>query len=112
MQTLCRLEEITPESGKEVLVPAQNGNRYIALFRLGGAVKAYLNACPHQGRSLNWAPDQFLLEAQGRLVCPHHGACFDLVSGVCVAGPCEGASLTAVDIEVRDGVVHLSESEN
>ena len=107
---LCHLQDIKPDSGKEVLIQAVEGNRYIALFRLGDGVQAYLNTCPHQGRSLNWAPDQFLIGKDGKLVCPHHGACFDINSGACVSGPCEGASLTSVDIELRDGMVLLKDT--
>ena len=107
MQTLCRIEEIAVDSGKEVLVQTDGSNRYIALFRKGEKVFAYLNSCPHQGRSLNWAPDQFLLDNVGKLVCPHHGACFEIASGLCVSGPCEGASLIPIDIELIDGNVQL-----
>jgi len=111
LQPLCSLQDIDPDSGKEVLVQDGDGRQYIALFRQGDAVKAYLNSCPHQGRSLNWAPDQFLIDKDGTLVCPHHGACFEISSGVCVSGPCEGASLVPVEIEVRDGIIHLSENQ-
>ncbi|MCA1714037.1 MAG: hypothetical protein LC715_02545 [Gammaproteobacteria bacterium] len=37
-----------------------------------------------------------------------HGASFELVHGECVAGPCRGASLRAIPIEVRDGAVLLA----
>ena len=111
MEALCLVSEIAPESGKEVLVQLDGARRYIALFVRGEEVHAYLNTCPHQGRSLNWAPDQFLLEPDGRLICPHHGACFEISTGVCVSGPCAGASLTSVDTEVVDGNVYLSENK-
>jgi nitrite reductase/ring-hydroxylating ferredoxin subunit len=109
LRALCRIEEIAAESGKEVMIQIAGNHRYIALFRRGDQVFAYLNTCPHQGRSLNWAPDEFLLDNCGRLVCPHHGACFELNNGLCVSGPCEGASLTPVEIELKDGNVLLLE---
>jgi len=110
LHQLCKLDEIAPESGKEVLVKDDSGPRYIALFLIDQQVKAYLNTCPHQGRSLSWAPDRFLFDKELRLVCPHHGACFDLEGGLCTSGPCEGASLTSVDIEVIDGMIFLKGS--
>jgi nitrite reductase/ring-hydroxylating ferredoxin subunit len=67
--------------------------------------------CPHAGRRLDWAPGKFLRDKQGHLVCAAHGATFELEGGVCVAGPCRGAALRAVDVEVRDGVVSLRTSD-
>jgi nitrite reductase/ring-hydroxylating ferredoxin subunit len=112
LQSLCKLEEISPDTGKEVQIQMTDGSRYLALFLMDGEAKGYLNTCPHQGRSLNWAPDQFLLDKDKRLICPHHGACFDLKSGVCVSGPCEGASLTPIEIVVKDGQVYLAKKPN
>lgn len=105
---LCRLDELVEGAGKDVLLPTPQGMRYIMLFRHGDAVRAWLNTCPHQGRSLSWAPDQFLFDPVGNLVCPHHGACFDLADGSCISGPCLGASLTPVAVQVEDGLVLLA----
>ena len=111
MHLLCHLEDIDPKTGKEVLVSSPEGNRYIALFQSQGRLRAYHNSCPHQGRSLNFAPDQFLIDKGDTLVCPHHGACFDISNGRCISGPCEGSSLTPVAIEIRDGNVYVLENE-
>ena len=105
MQKLCAWSEVKAESGKEVLLNSPENNRYIAVFRVGEEVRAYLNTCPHQGRSLSWAPDEFLIGKDGRLVCPHHGASFDIASGACLDGPCIGASLTPVQAFIEDGIV-------
>lgn len=105
---LCLFEEIDAETGKEVSVDGPQGRQCIALFRTGETIRAFLNVCPHMGRSLSFAPDEFLIEASGELVCPHHGACFDLATGACVSGPCKGSSLTAVEVDVREGRVVLS----
>ena len=109
-ETLCRAADIDPLSGKEAFVEGPDGPVCIALFRHADTVHAYLNVCPHQGRSLSFAPDEFLIEDSGELVCPHHGACFDLATGLCVTGPCKGGCLTPVGIEIRDGLVVLPES--
>ena len=75
-----------------------------------GAVRAWLNVCPHAGRRLDWAPGQFLKSREGLLVCAAHGASFELDGGLCVAGPCRGDALRPVAVEVRDGQVWLSPS--
>ncbi|NNE04276.1 MAG: Rieske 2Fe-2S domain-containing protein [Xanthomonadales bacterium] len=107
MQYLCQQSEITSESGREFRLDVEGHVRFVAVFRTANGIRAYLNSCPHQGRSLNWAPDQFLFTDDGKLVCAHHGATFDVGSGTCVSGPCPGASLTPVDIELKDGSVYF-----
>ncbi|WP_235567672.1 Rieske 2Fe-2S domain-containing protein [Lysobacter sp. Root690] len=80
----------------------------LLLYRDGDAVRAWLNICPHAGRRLDWAPGQFLKTKDGLLVCAAHGASFELLGGECVAGPCRGESLRAVEVVVRDGAVWLA----
>jgi len=103
---LCEVTEIG-DRGKEVAVRTDKTTRYLMLFRHNGAIRAYVNACPHQGRPLNCAPDHFLLSPEHFLVCAQHGACFDLETGQCLEGPCRGASLQAAPIHVTDGEVWL-----
>jgi nitrite reductase/ring-hydroxylating ferredoxin subunit len=79
----------------------------LILHRDGDDVRAWLNVCPHAGRRLDWAPGKFLTSKEGHLVCAVHGATFELQDGVCVAGPCRGASLRVVAVEVRDGRIYL-----
>lgn len=80
----------------------------VILHRDGVRVRAWLNVCPHAGRRLDWAPGKFLKSNDGLLVCASHGASFELVHGECVAGPCRGASLRAIPVEIRDGLVVLA----
>ena len=80
----------------------------LILYRDGSDVRAWLNVCPHAGRRLDWAPGQFLKSKDGLLVCAAHGASFELGNGDCVAGPCRGDSLRAVDVVVVDGEVRLA----
>ena len=80
----------------------------LILYREGDNVRAWLNVCPHAGRRLDWAPGKFLKSKEGLLVCAVHGASFELLHGACVAGPCRGASLREVAVEVRDGDLILA----
>lgn len=79
----------------------------LIVVREGGTVRAFLNVCPHAGRRLDWSPGNFLID-QGRLVCAAHGACFERMSGHCVAGPCRGDALREVAVEQADGWVVLA----
>ena len=97
---LCKLSEIG-ESGKEVRLAGESGIQWLMLFMRDGTLTAWRNVCPHQGRSLNFAPDKFLFSDKGHLVCCHHGASFDLSEGICVEGPCKGAALTPVDVDIE-----------
>jgi nitrite reductase/ring-hydroxylating ferredoxin subunit len=105
-QTLCRLEEI-PDGDARGFLP--DGRREDRLFvvRRGERVHAYLNTCPHNWRPLDWAKDKFLNCRGGDIVCFAHGAHFDVNSGVCTAGVCEGDSLIAVAAQVINGEVRV-----
>ena len=107
MQVVCRVEDISPESGKEVCIEGDQGNVWIMLFRIDGQVLAYQNNCPHQGSAMNFAPDRFILTDDSQLVCPHHGAAFELSSGLCVSGPCKGSFLKPVTVTIAEGEVLL-----
>ena len=75
------------------------------VVRKNDQVFAYVNVCPHAGKSLNWGPDRFLTKDNGRIMCAGHGSVFEIESGLCVEGACLGASLTSLDVEVIDGRV-------
>lgn len=82
------------------------GNELIPLLviKQGDRVVAYRNACPHQGRRLDYAPGMFLLKGD-RLICPAHGAVFALPDGRCIQGPCLGECLQAYACDpVPEGV--------
>ena len=75
--------------------------------RHGGIVRAFVNRCPHMGTELDWQPGEFF-EATGLyLVCATHGALFQPATGLCVAGPCRGASLETLRTREENGRVLL-----
>jgi nitrite reductase/ring-hydroxylating ferredoxin subunit len=65
--------------------------------RKAGAVFVYRNRCPHRGVPLEWQADQFLDPSASLIQCARHGALFLIESGECVAGPCEGEALRAIE---------------
>jgi 8-oxo-dGTP diphosphatase len=65
--------------------------------------RAYENLCPHVPIPLDRIHDD-IVSANGRhLVCQNHRALFELPSGRCVSGPCEGEVLREIPIERAGG---------
>lgn len=81
------------------------------VVRVGDALAAYRNVCPHAGHPMNWAPDAFLTPDEEHLICASHGAIFDRLSGECIAGPCPGQRLRAVAVRVNDGRVQVAPAQ-
>ena len=104
---LCRVDEIADGEARGFLVGEGIARRDVVLVRRDGALRAYVNSCPHQGTPLETFPDKFLNEDGSLLVCSTHGARFRVEDGVCVSGPCVGKALTRIACDVRDGVVVL-----
>ena len=70
-----------------------------------GVPRGYVNMCRHQALPLDFGDSVFFDDSCDALVCVHHGARYDPASGVCVSGPCEGARLTRLALEERDGAL-------
>ena len=105
---LSALNDIADGGFAEVEATIDGDAESLVLYRVGDEVRAWLNVCPHAGRRLDWAPGQFLKSKDGHLVCAAHGASFELDRGDCIAGPCRGDALRAVQVQVRDGGVWLA----
>jgi len=105
---LLRIEQI-PDGGFHELEATLDGDaESLILYREGDVVRAWLNVCPHAGRRLDYAPGRFLKDKHGHLVCAVHGATFELRVGECIAGPCRGAMLRAIPVELHDDAVFLA----
>ena len=86
-------------------LPADFAPTPIVILRSGETVTAYLNVCPHAGRPFS-LPSGKTLVSEGRyLVCPFHGASFDVATGACVGGPAGKSTLKPVAVTVVDGQV-------
>lgn len=84
--------------------------REAILLREGEAVVAWQNHCQHftdvaidKGSGAPWR--------NGEVVCTNHGALFDVGTGLCTHGPCEGAVLDGIDVRVEDGEVRMDDSD-
>jgi nitrite reductase/ring-hydroxylating ferredoxin subunit len=108
MRALCRLDEIADGTARG-FGPAPGGFTGLFAVRRGDRVMIYVNACPHVGVPLDWAPDRFLTADGRAIVCSTHGALFDIDSGRCFDGPCQGDSLESVACRIEDGMVMVPE---
>ncbi|MGC8120107.1 Rieske (2Fe-2S) protein [Marinobacter sp. VGCF2001] len=77
------------------------------VFLDGNAPRAYLNVCPHLGIELNWMPGRFMDSDNLFIQCSTHGALFKPGTGECIAGPCQGDSLTALDVRLRGSDIQV-----
>ena len=75
------------------------------LVNYGGRLFAYVNRCRHLSISLDWVDNRFFTEDNRYLICANHGAVYEPATGECVWGPCFGAFLRSVPLEVSDGKI-------
>jgi nitrite reductase/ring-hydroxylating ferredoxin subunit len=80
----------------------------IVVIRTGDdEVVGYVNACPHHGIWLNFGAGEFFNADRTFLKCGRHGAEFDIKTGTCIEGACEGKSLEPLALAVIGGDVCL-----
>ncbi|MCK3826273.1 Rieske (2Fe-2S) protein [Pseudomonas sp. 910_23] len=75
----------------------------ILLCQARQAVYAVENRCPHQGKTMDGA-----LIRRGQLICPHHGARFDLETGEAL-GPHTRCALTTYKVHLIDSDVMIEQ---
>jgi nitrite reductase/ring-hydroxylating ferredoxin subunit len=63
---------------------------------------------------LDWVDNQFFTEDARYLMCANHGATYEPTTGECIWGPCVGASLHGVPLEIEDEKIfaRCPESDN
>lgn len=97
-QRLCHESEVG-EGDSPAFAAGENHGDTIFLVRSGTDVHAYLDACPHlEGAPMAWRRNAYLSGDKRFIVCHAHGARFDKTTGLCLAGPCLGDSLTRVPV--------------
>ncbi len=100
---LAPLAAIADGAARNFVLQLRAGRFHGFVVRRGEAVFGYVDRCPHAGLPLAQRLDDYV--AAGHVRCSWHGALFDVGDGVCVAGPCVGARLTAWTVTVRDGMI-------
>ena len=111
---LCAAQDIEPGTARVFTFGGGAARFEMFVMRWAGdsaapaGLYAYANDCPHARGPLDWKPAQFLNKERTLIQCANHGARFRIGDGKCVHGPCPGASLTKVPIEVVDGTLRIA----
>ena len=71
---------------------------FVAIFE--GQVVAYENVCRHVPITLDYGDGKFFNGQDSHFICQTHGATYEPLTGKCVAGPCVGASLKPLKVEI------------
>ncbi|PIE42480.1 MAG: (2Fe-2S)-binding protein [Gammaproteobacteria bacterium] len=104
MTILCSVDSIDENSAKGIDI---NGQQLVAVKK-DSRIHVYVNSCPHIGIMLEFLPDQFLDLDKQYIQCANHGALFEIHTGKCVAGPCNGQSLKTVPVEISNDQVVIT----
>lgn len=67
-----------------------------------GELVAYENRCPHWSVPLDREGNEFLDDSDAYIVCPMHGALFELDTGNCISGPCRNDTLRKFEVHAID----------
>lgn len=88
--------------GEATVVDHRSDDRVFSmlLVRRGGAVRLYVNACPHNGLPLTYRSPNIVSADGERLMCSNHGAEFAIDDGRAVAGIARGCALIALPAHV------------
>lgn len=108
-RVICRLSDIEDPGTRGFTIGRGDWPLRGFVVRTDDSVRGYVNRCPHAGHPLNLQPHWFLTPGRELILCSSHGALFDRQTGLCIAGPCGGQSLTSVPLEVEAGYVMLAE---
>jgi nitrite reductase/ring-hydroxylating ferredoxin subunit len=108
-RVICALHELADPGSKGFTMGAGDWPLRGFVVRYGETVRAYVNHCPHAGFPLDASPGVFLARSAPLIVCSMHGALFEMDTGLCVSGPCNGLRLRPLPLRVARGYVMLDE---
>lgn len=103
---VARVGELEHGSSKKFLLRCGKNAVEAMLINYDGGLYAYLNRCRHIALSLDWVDNRFFTEDCRFLICANHGAIYKPQTGECLWGPCVGASLQSVPLEVEGDKVY------
>jgi len=103
--TLAPADTVPDGGAVAVRTQDEHGPVSLLLTRVGGAVSAFVNRCSHAAYPLERPDGRVIVHDKRYILCTAHGASFELGTGACAGGPCNGEPLTRVPITIRDGMV-------
>ena len=100
MRRLTTLSELKKEKAVKFSFRQEGISRegFVAIFE--GQVVAYENVCRHVPITLDYGDGKFFDGGEKNFICQTHGATYEPLTGKCIAGPCVGASLKPLKVEV------------
>jgi nitrite reductase/ring-hydroxylating ferredoxin subunit len=105
---LCSLAELD-ETGTRGFTFRDDTKLFMMfLVRTPTGIAGYINSCPHLGTPLNFLQHRFLSPDRTRIQCATHGAQFEPDTGLCIQGPCLGAHLKPVPVEIAGDTVRIA----
>ena len=107
-RVICRVADLEAHGTRAFTIGRGDWPLRGLVVRAGAQLCGYVNRCPHAGHPLDLIPGRFLTADGTLILCSSHGALFEKATGYCVAGPCAGAQLTPVALEIRAGYVLLA----
>ena len=109
-RVICRVADLQMHGARAFTIGRGDWPLRGLVVRAGAQVCGYVNRCPHAGHPLDLMPGRFLTADGTLLLCSSHGALFEKATGLCVAGPCAGRTLTPVSVKIESGFVLLADS--
>ena len=76
---------------------------------LNGRVVCYQNTCRHIPITLDYGDGRFFNAEGTHFICQTHGATYEPLTGRCIAGPCTGAVLKKLPVEIIEGEIWFEE---
>lgn len=83
---------------------------FLAWF--SGTAVCYENVCRHVPITLDYGEGDFFTSDRSLFICRTHGAVYEPLTGHCVAGPCAGAFLKRLEIEIADDEIFFVQAES
>jgi nitrite reductase/ring-hydroxylating ferredoxin subunit len=104
---IAKVADLRPRKAIKFSFREDGIQRYGFVVAFEGQVVAYENVCRHIPISLDYGDGQFFTQDGQHFICQTHGATYEPLTGLCIAGPCVGATLRKLDVRVENGVVFL-----
>lgn len=102
---VARTGELAHGMTKKFRLNCRRSTVEAVLVNYQGNLYAYVNRCRHIPISMDWVDNQFFTEDGRYLICANHGATYEPATGECVWGPCFGAFLQGVPLEISRGKI-------
>ncbi len=104
-KVVARTGELMHGTTKKFRLQCRGSTLEAILVNYEGKISAYVNRCCHISLTMDWVDNQFFTEDKRYLICANHGATYEPTTGECIWGPCFGAFLQNVPLEVsRDQI--------